>query len=681
MLTRSSSSSISGASSSTQGEMSRSRSLSNVDESDKRRRSTVTNDDDDDETLPASATTFTEAKPLKKRWLAHHHVDQEQQLNLQETLPSLIDRLREYNFQDWLSIPVLVQRRLSSSIEYLPGTIGEIRPNGHFLVNPSVTTTTSDSSSPTMEIHLFENLFGILSDNAPAIRELTEGKHVLFRQEKCASLYQSGVIVQRTSDTKFQILPDDQQEMLALPRQSIRLFLPPWHDELPVDWNKALLQANLFNLQSPSPRESSISSPDSFQSLPNQSNSSKETTSTSSKDVPTTIYNQVVYHKGDVMTSSQSQIRKKFNGKQWRRLCSKDGCPRESQRRGLCSRHLSQKGRQEHRSNAQTTLSFDRIHSQPSILPLHTNATTTTTPTPATTMTHGYYSAPQSRTTTPLLISPRFLLQANRDGSGQLEFDNEDYQHSNGYSSLGPRSTNSDLQLNDLSQVNPIRTVNWPELLPKISLNLDSTAFHSIATGEILLLSLVSQDFVSLDESKDDETNGHSNPPSGNSFDEENSVDPNESSSSSCLDDQHSKEKHVRRPMNSFMLFSQEQRAKIHLANPNRDNRNVSKILGEKWYSLSPHEQEQYKIRAKQLRHEHFKQNPLFKWTNPLSKPTTTTTTTMVARLSPTTKNKDEQEQCRRSARLQSQSNQEKNLSPLCDRLQAFAQVCSCLRR
>ena len=127
--------------------------------------------------------------------------------------------------------------------------------------------------------------------------------------------------------------------------------------------------------------------------------------SLNTNDIPTTIYNQVVYHKGDVMTSAQSQIRKKFNGKQWRRLCSKDGCPKESQRRGLCSRHLSQKGRQEH--CAPTTLSFDRIHSQPSILPLTTNNST---------IPHGYYSAPQSRTTTPLLFSqqsPRFLLQPN----------------------------------------------------------------------------------------------------------------------------------------------------------------------------------------------------------------------------------------------------------------------------
>ena len=135
-----------------------------------------------------------------------------------------------------------------------------------------------------------------------------------------------------------------------------------------------------------------------------RTNSNSTSTSlTNLNEVPTTVYNQILYRKGDVMTSSQSQIRKKFNGKQWRRLCSKDGCPRESQRRGLCSRHLSQKGRQEH--GAQTTLTFDRIHSQPTILPLTTTNAS---------IASGYYSAPQSRTTTPLLLSqhsPRLLLQ------------------------------------------------------------------------------------------------------------------------------------------------------------------------------------------------------------------------------------------------------------------------------
>jgi len=50
------------------------------------------------------------------------------------------------------------------------------------------------------------------------------------------------------------------------------------------------------------------------------------------------------YKKGDVV-SGPSGIRKKFNGKQWRRLCSKEGCNKESQRRGYCSRHLSMKGK------------------------------------------------------------------------------------------------------------------------------------------------------------------------------------------------------------------------------------------------------------------------------------------------------------------------------------------------
>lgn len=62
---------------------------------------------------------------------------------------------------------------------------------------------------------------------------------------------------------------------------------------------------------------------------------------------PTTPRSQTAtphkYKKGDVVANPNG-IRKKFNGKQWRRLCSKDGCTKESQRRGFCSRHLSLKG-------------------------------------------------------------------------------------------------------------------------------------------------------------------------------------------------------------------------------------------------------------------------------------------------------------------------------------------------
>ncbi|MFH4979989.1 hypothetical protein AB6A40_006698 [Gnathostoma spinigerum] len=63
----------------------------------------------------------------------------------------------------------------------------------------------------------------------------------------------------------------------------------------------------------------------------------------SSASTASAIQQQQRYKKGEIVTTPGG-IRKKFNGKQWRRLCSKDGCNKESQRRGYCSRHLSLKG-------------------------------------------------------------------------------------------------------------------------------------------------------------------------------------------------------------------------------------------------------------------------------------------------------------------------------------------------
>ncbi|XP_061573139.1 protein capicua homolog isoform X2 [Cololabis saira] len=62
--------------------------------------------------------------------------------------------------------------------------------------------------------------------------------------------------------------------------------------------------------------------------------------STSSRSRTPLSLAQQKYKKGDVVCTPNG-IRKKFNGKQWRRLCSRDSCMKESQRRGYCSRHLS----------------------------------------------------------------------------------------------------------------------------------------------------------------------------------------------------------------------------------------------------------------------------------------------------------------------------------------------------
>ena len=54
----------------------------------------------------------------------------------------------------------------------------------------------------------------------------------------------------------------------------------------------------------------------------------------------TSFNNNQRFKKGDIVASGNG-VRKKFNGKQWRRLCGKVGCLKESQRKGYCSRHLS----------------------------------------------------------------------------------------------------------------------------------------------------------------------------------------------------------------------------------------------------------------------------------------------------------------------------------------------------
>ncbi|XP_076333245.1 protein capicua homolog [Tachypleus tridentatus] len=71
---------------------------------------------------------------------------------------------------------------------------------------------------------------------------------------------------------------------------------------------------------------------------------------------------------------------------------------------------------------------------------------------------------------------------------------------------------------------------------------------------------------------------------------------------------------HIRRPMNAFMIFSKRHRTRVHQLHPNQDNRTVSKILGEWWYSLGQEEKQQYQNLAFEVKEAHFKAHPEWKW-------------------------------------------------------------------
>lgn len=73
-------------------------------------------------------------------------------------------------------------------------------------------------------------------------------------------------------------------------------------------------------------------------------------------------------------------------------------------------------------------------------------------------------------------------------------------------------------------------------------------------------------------------------------------------------------EKKIRRPMNSFMLYAKRHRSQVHQLYPMCDNRTVSKILSETWYALDAAKKQEYHDLAAEIRREHFRQHPDFKW-------------------------------------------------------------------
>ncbi|KMQ83971.1 sox domain-containing protein dichaete-like protein [Lasius niger] len=73
-------------------------------------------------------------------------------------------------------------------------------------------------------------------------------------------------------------------------------------------------------------------------------------------------------------------------------------------------------------------------------------------------------------------------------------------------------------------------------------------------------------------------------------------------------------EKHIKRPMNSFMVWSKERRKEIARENPKMHNSEISKQLGEEWTKLPPETKQEFIDISHQLRDEHKKQHPDYRY-------------------------------------------------------------------
>ncbi|CAF0797797.1 unnamed protein product, partial [Didymodactylos carnosus] len=768
-----------------------------------------------------TTTTSTSTKPLKKRWLASHENSEEKGENqdnqeqttqnghvitgnnqlspisstmsqsLDSELETIIVNLKENiskcNLNDWIDLNVLVRKTNSNqNFTYVHGHI--------YQINESIVTIKTKNTNVQELIHInllnIYELFDIILDNLPVYTDLDVGKRVLCKLSIEHTQYSMGVIMDKTQQ-QFKIKLIDTEQTVLLARQSLRLILPPWHEEISIDWNLAteLILTDKLSLSSSSIRttvneESSsmnndlitmnsnafrlrlLSTNDYSSSLNRQLSLSlsenlinvnvddtirtatattsiitteREQEELSNENVKKTLENNIqiiakpsddaqqtdnknMFKKGDIV-EAPNQIRKKFNGKQWRRLCSKDNCPKESQRKGLCSRHLSQKDKNSYQQTRPTPpqllipryrhhpyhhsvssspvstipqyvrhiydyspattsqhsnqTSFNRVNSFPNQQSELQQLFTTSKPTGlvppgnAFNLHRGSYSAPHSRTATPMphpstitltplslstvtsrvnshssssSLSPceqqkqqqqRLLFIKDRSPSVQQQAHQQQYFHGEEQQTT---SLLRDKENNGMSNI-----VNWPEILPKISIKVNTTIskVHRQANNEDSedddnvfpercnspRFNPQQQESPSsqhqLIERQQSQNNSNNQclytenklPQSTSSIQQDTSRSLRPRNLSSHTNNTQNKS-YIRRPMNSFMLFCKEQRPLMHLEHPNRDNRTVSKILGEKWYTLTKKERDKYKLLAKSLRQEHSKQNPDYKWSN-----------------------------------------------------------------
>lgn len=72
--------------------------------------------------------------------------------------------------------------------------------------------------------------------------------------------------------------------------------------------------------------------------------------------------------------------------------------------------------------------------------------------------------------------------------------------------------------------------------------------------------------------------------------------------------------KHVKRPMNAFMVWSQIERRKISEVQPDIHNAEISKYLGQQWKKMSEHDRQPFIEEAERLRQLHGQEYPDYKY-------------------------------------------------------------------
>lgn len=290
------------------------------------------------------------------------------------------------DLKEWKNHRVLARR----GHVFHPGVIKGNRNNQHLSIE------FDDDKS----LVSYENVFeacNIISDTCPMSVMIKTGSAVCIRLNTDDNCFYDGIVLERRptqGGTLYRVkLDTNLGEERWVSRVNIRLLQPPWYEDLeeqgqaeppqpppmnpPIERPVSSSAGSFDHIESSEDEmlavgnisfdSSGMSTPRSGSATPGSGSRSHngqdrskqpfkkrdasssrsrsaQSTESSRSSTPRSPTMNMRYKKGDVV-STPNGIRKKFNGKQWRRLCSKEGCTKESQRRGFCSRHLSLKGK------------------------------------------------------------------------------------------------------------------------------------------------------------------------------------------------------------------------------------------------------------------------------------------------------------------------------------------------
>ncbi|KAH1022985.1 hypothetical protein HUJ04_012281 [Dendroctonus ponderosae] len=247
---------------------------------------------------------------------------------------------------------------------YLPGVIRDAGVD-------SITVVLDEKGERKRYENVFDSdCYNVIGDASPSVNQITLGTRVCVRQNQ--SIFVEGIVCTILDGQPIRFVVaviGEKSYELRVKRADLRLLRPPWWDELehlelstnqqndygrsstttlhtPVSACTPLSNGRMYDEFCESEdelKQEGFSTEEAKLSGGSKRSSMHSRGSSSSSVTPSQPATPHKYKKGDVV-SNPNGIRKKYNGKQWRRLCSKPNCNKESQRRGYCSRHLSQKG-------------------------------------------------------------------------------------------------------------------------------------------------------------------------------------------------------------------------------------------------------------------------------------------------------------------------------------------------